>query len=143
MSTLEWKDTDVFECLCYSNSVSCSRFSPFSSEIFQKTKKTIFEFSQMIFCSLIQSQLSYCVSIYGGAAKSILDPLVKIQKRAFRLVNEAHPSKHTDHMFATAGCLKFQDMHKWACARICVKYFNDNLQINILPNHEFLPVGAG
>ena len=82
---------------------------------------------KMIFCSLIQSQLSYCISIYGGAAKSTIDPLVKIQKRALRLVNEAHSSKHTDHMFAAAGCLKFQDMHKWACARICVKYFNDNL----------------
>ena len=34
---------------------------------------------KMIFCSLIQSQFSYCVSIYGGAAKSIIDPLVKIQ----------------------------------------------------------------
>ena len=82
---------------------------------------------KMIFSSLIQSQLNYCISIYGGANKSVIEPLVKIQKRAIRLVNESHYSKHTDQMFAAAGCLKFQDMHKLACARIALRYFYDNL----------------
>ena len=82
---------------------------------------------KMIFSSLIQSQLGYCISIYGGASKSVIEPLVKIQKRAIRLVNESHYSRHCDEMFAKEGCLKFRDMHKLACARIAVKYFYDNL----------------
>ena len=57
----------------------------------------------------------------------MIEPLVKIQKRAIRLVNESHYSKHTDQMFAAAGCLKFHDMHKLACARIALRYFYDNL----------------
>ena len=82
---------------------------------------------KMIFSSLIQSQLNYCISIYGGASKSVIEPLVKIQKRAIRLVNEAHYSKHCDQMFGSMDCLKFTDMHKLACARIAVKYFYNNL----------------
>ena len=35
MSTLEWDDTEGFECLGCSNWVICSRLSPFCSEIFQ------------------------------------------------------------------------------------------------------------
>ena len=82
---------------------------------------------KMIFSSLIQSSLGYCISIYGGASKSVIEPLVKIQKRAIRLVNESHYSKHCDPMFAATGCLKFRDLYKMACARLAVKYFYDNL----------------
>ena len=35
MSTLEWDDTEGFECLGHSNWVICSRLSPFCSEMFQ------------------------------------------------------------------------------------------------------------
>ena len=82
---------------------------------------------KMIFSSLIQSSLGYCISIYGGASKSVIEPLVKIQKRAIRLVNESHYSKHCDPMFAAIGCLKFHDLYKMECARVAVKYFYDNL----------------
>ena len=82
---------------------------------------------KMIFSALIQSQLSYCIGIWGGASESVIKPLVKIQKRALRLVNESHHIKHCDPMFASIGCLKFRDMHRMACARQAVKYFYANL----------------
>ena len=82
---------------------------------------------KMIFSSLIQSQLGFCISIWGGASKTVIEPLVKIQKRAIRLVNESHFSKHCDPMFASLGCLKFPDMYRLSCARLAVKYFHDSL----------------
>ena len=94
----------------------------------KKSKKYIpVEMKKMIFSALIQSQLSYCVGIWGGASKSVIEPLCKIQKRALRLVNESHHIKHCDPMFASIGCLKFRDMYRMACARQAVKHFYNTL----------------
>ena len=82
---------------------------------------------KMIFSALIQSQLSYCISIWGGASESVMKPLYKIQKRALRLVNESHHIKHCDPMFANIQCLKVRDMYRLACARQAIKFFSSNL----------------
>ena len=82
---------------------------------------------KMIFNSLIQSHLNYCISIYGSAKDSILKPLEKAQKRAIRLVNNQHFIKHTAPLFASHDCLKFKDHYKAACGLLAVKYLQENL----------------
>ena len=82
---------------------------------------------KMIFNSLIQSHINYCISIYGSAKDTILKPLEIAQKRAIRLVNNQHFIKHTDPLFASHDCLKLKDHYKAACGLLAVKYFQQSL----------------
>ena len=82
---------------------------------------------KMLFSSLIQSILHYALPVWGGAGKKIIDPLVRIEKRAIRLANNAHYIKHTDPMFGSLGCLKLTDMYKISCARTAVKFLQSTL----------------
>ena len=81
----------------------------------------------MIYNSLIQSHLSYCQVIWCNAKKKILDPLIKAQKRALRIVNSEHWLKHCDPLFASMGCLKLTDQFKVSCGKLVVKYLYDTL----------------
>ena len=82
---------------------------------------------KMIFNSLIQSHLTYCLSVWGSAKTKIIDPLEKAQKRALRLVNDQHHIKHCDPLFASQDCLKLKDQYKLSCGLLAVKYFQQNL----------------
>ena len=81
----------------------------------------------MLFSSLIQSILHYALPVWGGAGKKIIDPLVRIEKRAIRLANNAHYIKHTDPMFGSLECIKLTDMYKITCARTAVKFLQSTL----------------
>ena len=82
---------------------------------------------KMLFSSLVQSVIHYALPIWGGASKQIIDPLVRIEKRAIRLANNAHYIKHTDPMFGALGVLKLTDMYKILCARTAVKFLQNTL----------------
>ena len=58
-------------------------------------KKTL----KVLYLSLIQPYLQYCVLLWGSAFKNALNPLVVIQKRALRVINFASYAEHTDVLF--------------------------------------------
>ena len=82
---------------------------------------------KMIYNSLIQSHLSYCQVIWCNAKKKVLDPLIKAQKRALRIVNNEHWLKHCDPLFASMDCLKLTDQFKVSCGKLVVKYWYNSL----------------
>ena len=67
---------------------------------------------RMIYMSLIFSHINYCNLIWGSACKTTLDPLVKLQKKAIRLVNNSHYLEHTAPIFYTLQFLKVQQVFK-------------------------------
>ena len=82
---------------------------------------------KMIYNSLIMSHLSYCIVIWGNAKRTILDPLIKAQKRALRIVNNEHWLKHCDPLFASLDSLKLTDLYKVSSGKYVVKYLQKSL----------------
>ena len=82
---------------------------------------------KMIYNSLIQSHLGYCQAIWCNAKKKVLDPLIKAQKRALRIVNNEHWLKHCDPLFASMDSLKLTDQYKISCGKLVVKYLQKTL----------------
>ena len=82
---------------------------------------------KMIYNSLINSHISYCLPIWGNAKSKVLDPLIKAQKRALRIVNNEHWLKHCDPLFASLDCLKLTDQYKVSCGKLAVKFFQKSL----------------
>ena len=82
---------------------------------------------KMIYNSLIQSHLSYCQVIWCNTKSKILDPLIKAQKRALRIVNNEHWLKHCDPLFASMDCIKLTDQYKISCGKLVVKFLQKTL----------------
>ena len=69
-----------------------------------------------LYRSLIMPYLQYCNLIWGNAAKSHLQRLLLLQKRALRIVNGLGPRDHTAPCFVQDGLLAVSDMHTVSCA---------------------------
>ena len=54
---------------------------------------------RIIYMSLIYSYINYCNLIWGGAYKNNIDPLIKLQKKALRIVNNSTYFEHTEPIF--------------------------------------------
>lgn len=54
--------------------------------------------------------MTYCVEIWGNAYKTNLDPIIKLQKRASRIINEVGYCDHTNQLFIRSHTLKFLDI---------------------------------
>jgi len=61
---------------------------------------------------LILPHLMYCNIVWGSASKTILDPLVKLQKRAVRIIARATYIAHTNPLFGKYCILKLEDMYR-------------------------------
>ena len=76
---------------------------------------------KMLFHSLVQSHISYCLPIWGGALKTHLDPLRISQKKAARVACNVKRNKHSDPIFNNLGAMKLDDMYRLSCAKIAAK----------------------
>ena len=65
---------------------------------------------------------TYCITLWGNTYPTVLDPLVKGQKRAIRFVRR--PSK-CDHTYPVFQSLKFLTWENYGCIRY--KYFSINI----------------
>lgn len=58
-----------------------------SFHVFYRIRNTISnECKKMIFCSLVESHINYCILAYGSSNKTIMDRLQKIKNRALRIL---------------------------------------------------------
>lgn len=88
---------------------------------------------KLLFNALIQSHLQYAISIYGATTDGILDPLIKIQKKALRIVANAKWISHCEPLWKKVGALKFSDLHKLACTKKAYKIINGIAPAGITP----------
>ena len=63
-----------------------------------------------LYCSLILPQLSYCCEIWGNNYMSRLGNLVKLQKRAMRIIDSSDYRAHTNPIFIKYKRLKMVDI---------------------------------
>jgi len=69
-----------------------------------------------LYRSLIMPYLQYCNLIWGNAAKSHLQRLMLLQKRALRIVNGLGARDHTAPCLVRDNLLAVSDMHTLSCA---------------------------
>ena len=77
-----------------------------------------------IYMALIFSHINYCNLVWGGACKSVLEPLVKLQKRAIRIINKSAYLAHTDPIFKTLNILPLHEVFILNCLLFMYKCIN-------------------
>ena len=73
----------------------------------------------MLYSTLILPYINYCIEIWGNTYETYLEPLIKLQKRALRIVSGLKYRDHTNETFAKFKCLKLKDiiLHK-SCIQV-------------------------
>ena len=84
-----------------------------------------------IYYSLFYSKLKYCISSWGGASESVLNPLIKLQKRAIRYISFKPARTPTNSLFIEMKMLKVNEIHKFEISKLVHKMGNNNLQGNL------------
>ena len=75
----------------------------------------------LLYKALIQSQLEYCLPVWGNALESHIEPLNVMQRKAIRIVTEANYNSHTEPLFHQIKALTIKDLYLLRCARIGLK----------------------
>ena len=65
---------------------------------------------RLLYFSLIHSHIIYAIQAYGCAEKSVLQPIIKLQKKAIRIVSNSKYNAHCDPIFKEIEILKFEDL---------------------------------
>lgn len=79
----------------------------------------------LLYKALVMSHLEYCLPVWGGgAAKSLIDPLIRTQKKALRVALGAAYNSHTDPLFAEIKSLKLTDLYDYTLAKIGSEVIN-------------------
>ena len=86
---------------------------------------------RIIYMSLIQSYLSYGISVWGAANITNLYPLTILQKRSIRLISNSNYLDHTNPIFHRLSILKLHDIYKIRC----LKYIYSAIFLN---KHKFI-----
>ena len=78
-----------------------------------------------IYCSIIQSNLSYSILAWGYDCGR----LVKLQKKAIRIITCSRYNSHTEPLFKSLKLLKLDHMLKQSTLNFCFKLNNSKLPI--------------
>ena len=70
-----------------------------------------------VYYTLIYSYVQYCVSTWGLASTTALDPLVRIHKRIIRIITNSPFLSHTNPLFQKLNFLKIKDIVKLEMAK--------------------------
>ena len=81
----------------------------------------------MFHCHLI-----YALLAWGSANIGTLDPLVKKQKKAIRLISKAHYNSHTEPLFKKMEILKFDDLYKSTQVEFMYSYLQKKLPTSFM-----------
>ena len=78
----------------------------------------------LFYKSCIMSQLDYCLNIWGHAPKSYVDILLKLQKRAIRIITNANYLAPTKNLFLSLKCLNLYDRLEYVSCVLLYKILN-------------------
>ena len=99
-----------------------------------KAKKVFDENTiKTLYNSLIYPYLSYCVEVWGSATESCVSSLVKLQKRAVRIIVSASYKAHTGPIFQKLNLLNINKIYLYNVALFMFKFENGFLP-NIFDN---------
>ena len=96
----------------------------------------------MIYYSLIHPHLTYCITTWGGAPKSTLDSIIKLQKKSIRIISNSAYDSHTAPIFANLKILNLNNLYNLNLAISLHKIINkktigSDLFLNISNLHNY------
>ena len=75
-----------------------------------------------LYYSFVYPYLNYCNSIWGSTCQVYLDPLVKLQKRAIRIICNADRRSHTEPLFKRLGVLTLSKLFIYCTGLFMFKF---------------------
>ena len=82
----------------------------------------------MLYNSFIYPYLNYCVTVWGNTFESYLLPLIKLQKRAVRIISGAKRCAPSDPIFKKFRILKLDQIYRYSVHLFVLKF-----RYNLLP----------
>ena len=91
------------------------------NQVCKKVSRALFSIKQVkralptdclktLYYALVHSHFAYGIITWGNANNCILKPLVTLQKRAIRVIHNAHYNSHTEPKFKSSGILRIPDL---------------------------------
>ena len=85
-----------------------------------------------LYFTMVQSHLTYGVTLWGPTYLCHLKQLSILQKKAIRCINKAHYNTHTEPLFIRNKILKLDDIYKFELSKFMFDCINGLLPIPIL-----------
>jgi len=97
-----------------------------------------------LYCTLILPYLSYGIILWGSANKDCLNRILKLQKRAVRIISDSSYLCHTKPLFERFNMLNIENLFKKECCIFMYKYNNgmlpkvfDNMFTDMKSIHDY------
>ena len=90
---------------------------------------------QLSFLSLVgarvQSQIEYCLPVWGNALDTHMKPMKIIQRKIIRVITNSKYNSHSEPLFSQAKALTIEDMYLIRCARIGMKLTKNRANVGL------------
>ena len=99
--------------------------------------------SKSLYYSLFNSHMSYGISLWGVANKTMIDKLFLLQKKAIRAITKSDFLSHTNPLFISTQILKIDDLYILQLASLMWDYDHDiipsslKIWFNKTPLHKY------
>ena len=80
-----------------------------------------------LYISLIHSNLTYCLIIWSSCKLSTLNPLIKLQKKAIRIISNANYNAHTEKLFKKHEILPLNELAIYSKILFMYDFINNRL----------------
>jgi hypothetical protein len=80
-----------------------------------------------LYFALIHPHLSYGITVWGNADQNVIIPLMLVQKRAIRVINNASYYSHTGPKFKKSGILQLHDLFHYQSLLFMHDYISNKL----------------
>jgi hypothetical protein len=81
----------------------------------------------VLYNTFIQPYLTYCIELWGSANETYLLPLIKIQKKAIRIISSVPPRTHTEPLFFKCKILNLKKLYQYMTAILMFKHHKRQL----------------
>ncbi len=83
-----------------------------------------------LYHSFIHSHLLYCLPIWSSCPKSYLEPLIKLQKKAIRIITGTKYNSHTADKFTKLNIMPLPQLADYSKLLFMYDYINDKLPLS-------------
>ena len=75
-----------------------------------------------LYNSFIYPYINYCISVWGNTCMIYISPLIKLQKKAVRIISGAERLDHTDPLFKELRILRIKEAYAYSLQLIMFKF---------------------
>ena len=80
-----------------------------------------------LYYTFVYPYMHYCIEVWGNTFDIFLNSIVKLQKKAVRIISNSHHLAHTDPLFCKYTILKLKKIYYYTVSLFMYKYINNML----------------